>query len=286
MNIEEVNQNTLGNLQSLMQNAFLNAAILNPSKIEEKHEKNLEKSKPILSNVLTPYEAFKGGFEQAIASYIKLGQEAQVKKKPVSQKQTKSEETQLLESLIKNLLKDFDSVKFIKKDNRYLAISNGKLYQFSTLLERVNFNQIELTSKELEAYHKLLDSGRLFQKPYLSSSGGRPTEKDFNKHDPDKLCKSLSFAEKEAINIYTGNFYQAMNKLMRGNIDQAIEYNYIPEMLTPKAKANHSIKETLLHIAVAVSGLNKLPDYVPLLDLMASLKNLFTVQKEVTRGCA
>ena len=34
-------------------------------------------------------------------------------------------------------------------------------------------------------------------------------------------------------------------------------------MLTTKERANHGIKEVLLHVAVAVSGLNKLPDYTP-----------------------
>ena len=152
-------------------------------------------------------------------------------------------------------------MKFIKKDERYLALAHGKLYHFSTLLERVNFNHIELTSSELEAYHQFLDSGRLFQKPHLFSQSRRPTEEDFEELDSKKLCRTLTFAEKEAINIYTGSFYVAMNSLMRGNIDHAIECQDIPNILTPRVKANHCIKETLLHIAVAISGLNKLPDY-------------------------
>lgn len=230
----------------------------------KKYEKHTEQSQPILSGVLTPYEAFKEGFERAIASFIKLGQEGLVKKKIVSEVQIKNVETELLEQLIKNLLKDFDSVKFVKKDNRYLAISGGKLYQFSTLLERANFNLISLREEDFKGYQNLIDNNQLLHQPYLQTSGYKPSERDFDQADPEHLCRTLSFAEKEAINVYTGNFYRSINALMRGQIDDAINYNYLlPSMLTPQAKANQTIKEGLLHIALAVSGLNKLPDYIP-----------------------
>ncbi len=250
-------------LGAFIQNSQLMPTMISPSSVEVKQEKHRQASEPILSNLLTPFEAFKNGCEKAIASYIKLGQEDIKKNDLVLQAQGKTEETQLLEQLIKSLLDDFDSVKFIQMNQRYLAIANGKIYQFSSLLERVNFNQIELTDSELETYHQLLDSGRLFQTPYIYSLGRRPTEQDFKELDPENLCDALSLAEKEAINIYTSNFYSAMNSLMRGHIDQAIDHYQIPLMLTASAKVNHCIKETLLHIAVTVSGLNKLPDYHP-----------------------
>lgn len=248
--------------------ASLQASVLAPptsqtSVIEEKHEKNKQNSDPILSKVLTPYQAFRNGFEKAIASFIKLGQEKNITSQLEKTAPNKSEETELMEKLIKNLLYDFDSVKFIKRDGNYLAISHGKLYKFSALLERVDFNQIKLTTAELNAYHKLLVSGRLFEQPFLSRHGRKPTEKDFDDQEEDGGCKKLSLAEKEAINIYTGNSYSAMNNLMRGNVDRAIEKFHIPQMMTKNARINHSIKETLLHIAVAISGLNKLPDYIP-----------------------
>jgi hypothetical protein len=263
MSIENIHQNNAKELEAFIQNSLMITPLKSISPIEEKYEKHQKDSEPILSNVLTPFSAFRDGFERAIASFIKLGQEERVKEKVVSAPQPKSEETQLIENLIKSLLADFDSVKFIKKDKRYLAIADGKLYQFSTILQRVNFNQIELSASDLDAYHQLLDSGRLFQTPHAYARSGRPSEKDFEELDSENICRTLSFAEKEAINIYTGSFYTAMNSLMRGDIDRAIDSQYLPDILTPKAKVNHGIKETLLHIAVAVSGLNKLPDYVP-----------------------
>jgi hypothetical protein len=253
---------------SITQNKIIHNILVNPliptstndKKIAEKHEKHMEESQPILSGVLTPYEAFKEGFERAIASFIKLGSEGKVNK-IVSEEQTKNIETELMETLIKSLLFDFNSVKFIKKDEKYLAISNGKLYQFSNILEKANFNLIKLTNKDLVAYQILLNSGALYQQPYLNM--GKPTEKDFEDRDPQGLCKNISFAEKEAINIYTGHYYRAMNSLMRGNIDDAVTWGSAPDFFTVKEQASHNIKETLLHVIVAVSGLNKLPDFVP-----------------------
>ncbi|MBA2369147.1 MAG: hypothetical protein H0V82_09015 [Candidatus Protochlamydia sp.] len=250
------------NQNKLVSNILINPLIppSNELKIVEKHEKHLNECLPILFGMLTPYEAFKEGFERAIASFIKLGNEGKVNK-ILSEKQTKNIETELMETLIKNLLNDFNSVKFIKKDNKYLAICHGKLYQFSNILEKANFNLIVLTNKDLVAYQKLLNTQTLYQQPNLNT--GKPTALDFEARDPQGLCKNISFAEKEAINIYTGHYYRAMNSLMRGNIDDAIEWGSAPSFFTVKEQANHNIKETLLHVIVAVSGLNKLPDFVP-----------------------
>lgn len=266
MDIHRIYEDSLKNIQLFIQNNLLISPLVPTpsSEAAKKYLKHEENSALILWDLLSPYEAFKEGCERAIASYIKLGQEDILKTKVVSEQQPKSEETKLLEDLIKSLLNDFDSVKFIKKEDRYLALAGGKLYQFSTLLERVNFNQIELTPSELESYHQLLDSGRLFQTPYIFSRSKRPDEQDFEQLDSEHLCEALTLGEKEAINIYTGNFYIAMNSLMRGNIDLAIECQNVPESFSHQEKRNHCIKETLLHIAVAVSGLNKLPDYQPI----------------------
>src|SRR5437016_6263853 len=105
------------NQKNVVSNVLINPLIApaDEKKIAEKHEKHLKESHPILSGVLTPYESFKEGFERAIASFIKLGNEGKAKK-IVSEKQTKNIETELMEILIKNLLTDFNSVKFIKQN--------------------------------------------------------------------------------------------------------------------------------------------------------------------------
>src|SRR5271165_1255746 len=95
--------------------ASLQASVLAPptpliSPVEAKHEKHKQNSDPILSKVLTPYEAFRNGFERAIASYIKLGQEKNITSGLEKTAPNKSEETELMEKLIKSLLYDFDSV--------------------------------------------------------------------------------------------------------------------------------------------------------------------------------
>ena len=283
MNIQDIYYDKTKKLQAFIQNPLIEAPL--KSSVDIKYDKHQKESEPILSQVLSPFEAFKNGFEKAIASYIKLGQEEIIKNKVISQPQIKSEETLIIEKLIKNLLKDFDSVKFIKKEDRYLAISEGKLYQFSALLERVNFNQINLNFLELECYKYLLDSGCLINQPSLPSIITRPTEEDFDRADPEHLCQALSFAEKSAINIYTGDFYVAMNSLLRGDIEQTLYFELLPHGFSQSAQINHCLKETLLHVVVAVSGLNKLPDYTPSLNAEGQLpKYLYRVENDLPKN--
>lgn len=266
MSIENINQIRINEESNSVHHSSPIAPVDN-ALIEQIRAENEVNAQPILAGLISPFEAFKEGCEKAIASYLQLGCEEQLLNSLVDAPQSKTEETQLVEDLVKCLLQDFNSVKFVKKEERYLAIAQGKLYHFSSLLKRVNFNHIEMDAKDLDAYHQLLDSGQLFEQPYIFSLCKRPVEEDFDFLDEDKCCRTLTLAEKEAINIYTGSAYRAMNNLMRGKIGEAIECCQVPEMFTKKAAVNHGIKETLLHIAVAVSGLNKLPDFTPSLDL-------------------
>ncbi len=232
--------------------------------IQKKFKKHEKQSEFILTNVMTPFEAIKEGAEKAIASYIKMGNEGLVTQKLVLGPQPKTKETNQAELLVKQLLKDFNSIKFIKIDNVYLAISTDNIYNFSKILERVDFNQITLTNEELLNYHALLNSDNICNKPFLNNILRRPTRQDFIDLDPENLCSSLTFPEKEAINIYTSSYYYVMNSLMRGNIDEAVEGDYSCfDSCSKEEQANRTLKEAFLHIAVAVSALNKLPDFVP-----------------------
>jgi hypothetical protein len=206
-----------------------------------------------LSKALTPFRAFKEGFEEAIASFLMEGQE--VKKTDISEKPIKNTETLLMEKIVKSLLKDFNSVRFVKNRNHYVALMDGKVYQFSILLEKTDFNQISLTDKELIHYHKMIKN----QQFSMGTSLDRRELKKLNE-DPD--IRKLTFGEREALNIYSGSGYSPMNTLLRGDIDGITGF-YFHDTLTQKESANLAIKETLLHAAVAISGLNKLPDFVP-----------------------
>lgn len=76
MRIPEIYHDKARKIQVFFQNSLL-ISPLQPApsfQAPEKYEKYQKNSGPILSNVLTLFAAFQGGFERAIASYIKLGQ--------------------------------------------------------------------------------------------------------------------------------------------------------------------------------------------------------------------
>lgn len=235
--------------------------------IQKKFEKHKQNALPILSKVMTPYEAFKNGCEKAISSFIKLGQEGQHTHEIVKGPQFVNKETQEMETLIHELLERFERVKFVKTNNTYYAFLSGKRIDLSNILTKTNFNQIRLSPEQLETYHRLIETDKLQTKPWISSAlNGRPTDADFQRLDPENLCANLTFPEKEAINIYTGNQYNVMNSLMRGDIEGSIDKNYSLVSRSKKEQMNLTLKENLLHIAVAVSALNKLPDFIPPVD--------------------
>lgn len=219
-------------------------------KIDLKIEKHKENAKPILSGQMTAFEAFQSGCEQAIASYIKMGNEGHITQKLVELPFKKSQETLDAEILIKGILQNFDAVTIVKNHGKYLVYFNGKKYDLQKIIQNVNFNQINLTSNDLKAYENLL-SNKLSNTPFLNDSSHAP------------LYQSLTYGEKAAINVYTGSGYMNMNDLLRGDIQAVANNASAQPPLTQKAASSLALKETLLHVAVAVSGLNKLPDFVP-----------------------
>ena len=226
---------------------------LTTSVILQKAKKRKEKAKPILANVITPYAAFEQGCEEAIANFIKLGTESKEKVPLLQGPQQKTVETKIIETLLKSLLTNYNSVKFVQNGDKYVAHFKGKTFDLVNTLQKANFNHMSFSNKELASYKSLLDTGVLEEQPILN--GYRPTATDFNNADPDGRYQALSYGEKAAINIYTGSAFIAMNSLLRGNIQSMAGFN--PTAL------NKNVKENLLHIAIAVHGLNKIPDYVP-----------------------
>lgn len=263
MSLSDIFFQTSREIQLFIQNYLLiSCLVITPSSEgAQQFLKHKEQAQFILDEIITPYEALKQGSDELIGGYIKLGNEDSLMKKFHSNIQIKSEETMILERLIKAILYYFDLVKFIKTENQFFAIWNEQIFHFSNLLERANFNHIELSLDDLEQYHYLSVSDFFFQIPKISSLDNRPTLEDFAQLDPHNLCQHLTLSEKEAINLYTGSTYHSMNHLLRGKVDEAVEKLSPDCQLPQELKIDHCIKEILLHVAVAISGLNKLPDF-------------------------
>lgn len=222
----------------------------------ERYERHKKAAAPILSGTISAFKAFQKGQEAAIAGWIKLDNEDRQIRRIKEGVEIVNEETKLMAKLLTSLLQDVNSVQFIKDKNVYYMSSKGAIYDLKKLLEFVNFNKILVVPSALNKYHNYIDSDIIEAKPWLPSANGRPTDKDFKKADPKNLAKDLVLAEKEAINIYTGTEYRDMNAFLRGDIDSIVSGMNAYEM-------NSRLREVILHCAVAVSGLNKMPDYKP-----------------------
>jgi hypothetical protein len=222
----------------------------------ERYERHHRDSAPILSGEISAFYAFQQGQGKVISAYLKLNNEHQIIRRVVEGEEIVNEETKTMAQVVKQLLDHSESVEFIKQDKEYFIVLNGNIHSLKQLLGFVNFNQITFSNGALNRYHDYIDSDILKAKPWMMSLIHRPTDEDFIKADPEGLCKNLNLAEKEAINIYTGAYYMAMNTFLRGDFD------FIESWSGPQ-EINSVLREILLHSAVAISGLNKMPDYTP-----------------------
>lgn len=221
-----------------------------------RRERHLKDAEPILSGKISAFNAFRQGYEKAITAYLKLDNEDRPIRKIIDEIGVVNEETVIMCEVLKNLLSDIHSVKFVKKGKDYVVVFSGKSYPLKELLEFVNFNQITFSAAMLDKYHQYIDTDIINEKPWLPNVYGRPTAQDFKNADPEGIAKKISLAEKEAINIYTGSAYFRMNAFLRGNLNSAIDTD------NPK-EIDRRFKEILLNSAVAISGLNKMPDFIP-----------------------
>lgn len=223
----------------------------------ERVERIRKAAEPILSGEITAFKAFQEGCEKPLAAYLKVGNEDRLIRRIEEGKEVVNEETKTAAFLLKQLLSDIDSVTFIKIGSDYFAVTEHANYDLKKLLEVANFNQITFSKAMLAVYHDLIDYSILKEQPKLPFVWGRPTNKDFIKNDPEAISHHLSLAEKEAINIYTGKAYLQINAFLRGDLDAVVANHQ------SAGEINEKLREALLHAAVAVSGLNKIPDFVP-----------------------
>lgn len=141
------------------------------------------------------------------------------------------------------------AIEFEVRDKILFAKYKGEEFNMSEILQYANLNHISLSAEDEKAYHQFITNGLSDQTPSLPDVVGIPTAEEYSAREkasskPDAL-KNLSWAEKSAINIYTGGFYGICNKLLRGSAEHMSNHD------------STKIGETLAHIAFASSGLNK-----------------------------
>lgn len=221
-----------------------------------------------ISRRSSPEEAFidfSQGAGDAVAAYLAEDNENCLKHELNYGPQTITEETKQGQIIVNALLQNYKSVKFFKNKSTIFVSTGKHTFNFTNLIKGLNFNHLILKSDQLIAYNKLLDSQYISYKSHSHGYDNRPTDEQyFMDMDPRGICSTISLAEKRAINIYTGGAHYGMNALMRGLLDDAIKANHnLPSYYSSKEKLNYTLKEFLLHCAVAVHGLKQLPDYDP-----------------------
>ena len=168
----------------------------------------------------------------------------------------KSPETTQLEELYRKFIKEelFD-IRTIAGDD-YFIFSDGTKFNWTKIRANAELQHIELAQPDFDAYKAYNLSSNHYQeakssldedredtyrtKLYTDPVSGKPL------YRPDP---PISFEEMQAINIYTGGFYTAMNGLMR---DERHRFDY--------RTANHDyIRAALIHSVMAASGLSKVP---------------------------
>jgi len=135
----------------------------------------------------------------------------------------------------------------------------------------VNYDSIFLTDEQLGKYNAFLESSRIGYVPWVPGMpmGQMPKDEDFERAAdqagvPRDTYSAMTLAEKKAVNLYTQNLYEFMNKLARCDVDGAIASWRVDVGLekAPGATEDEIIKQGLLHLCVAISGLNKIPDFI------------------------
>lgn len=240
------------------------------NRIKELAQKHVQASESIHSEK-EAFDAFIRGDERAVVGYIKSGWEGRVFQRYTYGPIQKSEYTLEAENMFEDLFANFKEAVVSELENGIVLKIKNRQYNLTQILSFVDYDHICLSKEALEKYRTLLLSAEILYKPNFLASGALDTDEDFEKYfkaqgysEPDDPELRLSLAEKFALNIFTTNAYEIINTVMRNQIDKAIAQNALLSPSLPKAaKLNRTVKEALLHIAVATQGFEKLPPYRP-----------------------
>lgn len=222
-------------------------------------------------------QAFKEGKTQDFIESIEEISNAPVMERALEQGPLpKNDSTFLLQSMVKSLLSNNESVEFkIRNNHQLIAVYKNQEYDMNKILQEANFNQILLDKTDLDLYEKVIRENKLSFKPVkpknaqdiLAEAGIENAKWSdnqskfidnmdviFNARDKQKKLINLTLAEKLALNVYSTEVYSQINQFLRGQID-----NLSQEQLSSSA-----LKEIFLAAAVGVHGLNRISDSVPI----------------------
>ncbi|MDX1837250.1 hypothetical protein DIZ81_06650 [Legionella taurinensis] len=173
----------------------------------------------------------------------------------------KNDATLQFEQLVKAFLAtqvtpDAPPVTFKVENDKLMASFQGQDYNVSDLIKQANMNHLLFDEQDAANYMVLLQSPQCHYPPSLKhSSNPIPSMADYEAQEkqgkhPDAL-QGLNWAEKSAINIYSGGFYVVCNKVLRGDLSRIENHD------------SQQIGEILVTAAMGCAGLNKISESSP-----------------------
>lgn len=219
-------------------------------------------------------DAFARGALEEVKAFVKGSGRLGVIQRPVYGPIQKSSATINAEQMFNDLCTDFEHAVVENDCNEVTITIKGTSYNLSHILPLVEYDHISLSKEALDEYKKLLTTNEILYKPAYqgqSSPSCGPTEYEafeayFEKNgyvEPADPEFRLDMAEKLALNVYTMDAYNIINRVMRTQFDQAVQKNrqLSSSSMSSNEKFCTTIKEALVHAAVISSALKKLPDY-------------------------
>ncbi len=162
----------------------------------------------------------------------------------------KNQATFDFEYIVHQTLNNFDDVTF-KQDtpNGEITCSvKDKTFNVSKIIKEMDARLLQFTQQDMNTYMQAITNrGSILGFGRANFNLDLATARD---NDLDGHLQELHDAQMAAINIYTSEYYNVMNAALKGR-------NEIKD--TPGKLINY-IKETLIHIGMASSGLSCIPD--------------------------
>ncbi len=163
----------------------------------------------------------------------------------------KNQHTKNFEKIIIALLNN-EKVIFTQVDGKHQINVNGENFDLSNILAKMNVQHLTFNTPDLNhKYMNFLNASQ--RKPQIPLSFDVASAHWLESKKAGALS-NLEISEIAAINIYTQQYYQQMNAILRG-----LEH---PDFKAHHPNLNSNMKEVLLHIAMSMCGLNKISDSV------------------------
>jgi hypothetical protein len=209
---------------------------------------------------------------------------------------TKVPETYQLEQMARKMMTEGDFRIELRDGEDYFVFADGTRFNWTRIQACADLQQVDLEKSDFALYKSFLDSGSseisstldpYQEDTYRQKLYSNPNEKLQNAVKLPKPDDAITFQEMQAINIFTGSFYEQMNGLMR---DERDRFNYTKGRTEKNKSAREetltTIRSAIVHSVMAASGLRKIPEVVIPQTYRGGKHGSIDVQKERVRTAA